>query len=161
MINIKDFDRNLLKIDKKSYKNIDIYYIGYITVKDSYCAKINSVNPMYLIISEGDEYIKEENGSKYLVFDSANESNEVLKKYNGLWDEIKNEIETINGSKTSKYSSVEYDKDFMKSKFNSDDNLPLNKTLKLHNMTIVIRSVFEGHGKFYPQVYLDECLYEL
>ena len=48
-----------------------------------------------------------------------------------------------------------------KIKFNCDDNLPLNKTLKLHNMIIVIRSVFEEHGKFYPQVYLDECLYEL
>ena len=59
MINIKDFDPNLLKIDKKSYKNIDIYYIGYITVKDSDYVKINSVNPLYLIISEVDRYIKE------------------------------------------------------------------------------------------------------
>ena len=50
MINIKDFDPNLLKIDKKSYKNIDIYYIGYITMKDSDYVKINSVNPFYLII---------------------------------------------------------------------------------------------------------------
>ena len=49
----------------------------------------------------------------------------------------------------------------MKIKFNSNDNLPLNKTLKLPNMAIVIRSVFEEHGKFYHQVYLDECLYEL
>ena len=49
----------------------------------------------------------------------------------------------------------------MKIKFNSDDNLPLNKTLKLHNMTKVIRSAFAEHGKFYPQVYLDECLHEL
>ena len=44
----------------------------------------------------------------------------------------------------------EYGKDFMKIKFNSDDNLPLNKKLKLHNMTIAIRSIFEEHGKFYP-----------
>ena len=49
----------------------------------------------------------------------------------------------------------------MKIKFNSDDNLPLNKKLKFHNMTIVIRSAFEEHGKFYPQVYLDEYLYVL
>ena len=49
----------------------------------------------------------------------------------------------------------------MKIKFNSDVDLPLNKTLKIHNMTIVMRSVFEEHGKFYPQVYLDECLHEL
>ena len=65
MINIKVFDPNLLKIDKKSYKNIDIYYIGYITVKDSYYVKINNVNPLYLINSEADGYIKEKNGSKF------------------------------------------------------------------------------------------------
>ena len=49
----------------------------------------------------------------------------------------------------------------MKIKFDSDDNLPLNKTLKFYNMTIVIRSVFENNGKFYRQIYLEECLYEL
>ena len=161
MISIKDFDPNLVKIDKKSYRNIDIYYTGYITVKGSYYVKINSVNPLHLIISEVDRYIKEKNGSKCLVFDSANGNNEVLKKYNELWNGIKNEIEAINGDKTSKHCSVEYDKDLMKTKFNSDDNLPLNKKLKLHNMTILIRSVFEEHGKFFPQVYLDKCLYEL
>ena len=59
MINIKDLDPNLMKIDSKSYKNIDIYYIGYIAVKDSDFVKINSVNPLYLIISEVDGYIKE------------------------------------------------------------------------------------------------------
>ena len=119
MINIKDFDPNLLKIDKKSYKNIDNYYIGYITVKDSDYVNINNVNPFYLIITEVDGYIKEKNGSKYLVFDSANENNEVLKKYNELQDGIKNEVETINSGRTS-----EYDKNFMKIKSNSDDNLP-------------------------------------
>ena len=156
MINIEDFDPTLLKIDKKSYKNIDIYYIGYITVEDSYYVKINSVNPLYLIVTEVDGYIKEKNGCKYLVFDSANENNESLKNYKGLWYVIKNEIETINGGKKG-----EYNKDFMKIKFDNDGNLPLNKTLMFHNMTIVIRSVYEEDGKFYPQVYLDECLYEL
>ena len=145
MINIKDFDPNLLKIDKKSYKNINIYYIGYITVKNSYYVKINSVNHLYLIITEADGYIEEKNGSKYLVF----ENNEVLKKYNELWDEIKNEIETINEGK-----KAEYDQDFMKIKFDTDDNLPINKTLKFHNTAIFIKSVFEEHGKFYPGVYL-------
>ena len=59
MINIKDCDPNLLKIDKKQYKNIDIYYIGYIAVKDFYYVKINSENPLHLIISETDGYVKE------------------------------------------------------------------------------------------------------
>ena len=46
-------------------------------------------------------------------------------------------------------------------KFNSDDNLPLNKPLKLHNLTIIVRSVFEESGKYYPQIFLNKCLYDL
>ena len=62
MINIKDFDLSLIKIDKKSYKNISIYYIGYIAIKkfDDY-ENVNIVNPLYLIIGKADRYIKEEN----------------------------------------------------------------------------------------------------
>ena len=52
MINIKSFDSNLLKIDKKSYKNIDIYYIGYIEMKDFYYVNVNSANPLYVIIDK-------------------------------------------------------------------------------------------------------------
>ena len=66
MINIEDFDSNLLNIDKMSHKNIDIYYIGYITMKDSTYVEINSVNPLYLIIGETDGYReKKKNGDKY------------------------------------------------------------------------------------------------
>ena len=81
MINIEDFDSDLLKTDKKSCKNIYIYYIGYITIKkiDDY-ETICSVNPLYLIIGKIDRFIEEENGSKYLVFDSTNENKEVFKK---------------------------------------------------------------------------------
>ena len=61
MINIKGFNPNLLKVDKKSYKNIGIYYIGYITMKNSDYVKINSVNPFYIIINEVDGSIEEKN----------------------------------------------------------------------------------------------------
>ena len=64
MTNIKNFDSNLLKIDKKSFKNISIYYIGYITKKDKYA--INSVNLFYLIVREVDGFIEEKEGNKYL-----------------------------------------------------------------------------------------------
>ena len=87
---------------------------------------------------------------------SADENKEILKKYTELWDGIKNKIEIINGDKTS-----EYGKDFLKTKFDSDHDLPLNKLLKFLTMTIVVRSVLEDEGKFYPQYYLDECLYGL
>ena len=55
----------------------------------------------------------------------------------------------------------EYGKDYMKIKFSSDDDLPLNKQLKFFNLTIIVRTVFEEDGKYYPQILLDECLYEL
>ena len=155
MINITNFDANLLKINKNSYKNIDISYIGYITMKDSDYVKINSVNPLYFIIDEVGGHFEEKNGHKYLILDSTDKSKEVLIKYIKPWDGSKNSIEKINNK------LGEYEKDFMKIKFNSDDNLPLNKTLKLHNITIIIRSVFEEDGKYYPQVFLGECLYEL
>ena len=156
MINIEGFDSNLLKIDKKSYKNIDIYYTGYITIKDFDYVKINSVNPLYLIIAKVDGYIEEKNRNKYLTFASTDKNKEVLKKYTELWDGIKYQIKTINGGKP-----IQYGKDLMKIKFNSDDNLPLNKILKLHMLTIIFRSVFQVDGKYYLQVFLDECLYEL
>ena len=59
IIKIKDFDSNWLKIDRKSYKNIDIYYTGYITMKDSDYVRINSVNPLCLIIDKVDGFIEE------------------------------------------------------------------------------------------------------
>ena len=116
---------------------------------------------MHLIIGKVHGHIEcnsaeEKNGSKYLVFNSADENKEVLQKYRKFWDGIKNEIETINGCKKS-----EYGKDFMKIKFNTDDNLSLIKPLKLHLLTIIVRCIFEENGKFYPRLYLDDCLYEL
>ena len=92
-INIKDFDSSLLKINKKSCKNIDIYYIGYITMKDFDYVKINNVNPLYLIIGGVDEFIEEKNGNKYLTLVSTDKSKKVLIKYIKRWDEIKNLIE--------------------------------------------------------------------
>ena len=80
----------------------------------------------------------------------------MLEKYTKLWDEIKYHIETINAGK-----SGEYDKDYMKIKFNSDDDLTLNKTLKLHILTVIARPVFEEDENYNPQVFLDECLYEV
>ena len=80
----------------------------------------------------------------------------MLEKYTKLWDEIKYHIQTINSSKSGKY-----DKDYMKIKFSSDDDLPLDKILKLHMLTIIVRSVFEKDGKYRPQFFLDEYLYEV
>ena len=82
--------------------------------------------------------------------------NEVLKKYVEVWSEIKYQIEKINNGKLE-----EYEKDSMKIKFSSDNNLLLNKQLKFPIVTIKVRSAFDGDGKYYPPVFLDECLYEV
>ena len=68
------------------------------------------------------------------------------KKYSDVWHGTKNKIEAVSKGR------CDYEKDFMKIKFNSDDDLPLNKSLKFHSMTIVIKSVFED-GKLYPQFF--------
>ena len=80
IINIEEFDSNLLKIDKKSYKDIDIYYIGYITIKKiGDCENIYSVNTLYLLVNHASGYIEEKNGNKYLIFDdSVNENKGLL-----------------------------------------------------------------------------------
>ena len=174
-INSKNFDAELLKIDKKLYKYIRIYNIGYITKKkiDNY-ENINSVNPLYLFIDHASGYIEEkdlnplylhidhaggyvekEGANKYLVFDSTDQNKKLLRKYNDVWNRIKNKVNEVSDSE------FDYEKDYLKSKFGSDDNLPLNKPLKFHLMTITIRRVFEEDSRLYPRIFLDDSLYEL
>ena len=157
IIDLENFKSNLLKIDKKSYKNIGICNTGYITMKNvDYCENINIVNPFYFRITHANGYIEKINGNKYLIFDYTDGNKELLKKYNDIFNGMKNEIKTINCGKKNDYEKV-----YTKIKFNSDDYLPLNKPLKFHSMTIVIISVFEEDGKLYPKVFLDDTLYEL
>ena len=107
-IDLKGLDVKLLQIDKKDYKDIDSYYIGYVTIKKiANCNNINSVNSLYLMINEMIGHFEEKNGNKYLVLDDVDENKEVLKKYEEVWEGIKKEIETINGGE-----KIEYGKDF-------------------------------------------------
>ena len=156
IIDLEKFDLSLLKLDKKSYKDIGIYNIGYITIKKiGDCKNVYSVNLLYSGITHASGYIEKMGVNKYLIFDTIDENNELLKKYNDVFNGIVVKIKEI-----SNYG-CDYEKDYMKIKFNSDYYLPLNKPLKFHNMTITIRSVFKEDGKLYPQVFLDDTLYEL
>ena len=133
---------------KKSFKGIGIYNIGYIIIKKiADCENIYSVNPLYLIIAHADGYIEEKGVNKCLVFDSTDENKELLKKYNNVFNGIRDKIREISSGE------CDYEKDYIKIKFNSGHNLPLNKPFKFHNMTVTIRSVFEEDGKLYPQVF--------
>ena len=80
IINIKNFDLNNIKIDENSYKDILIYYIGYVTIKIVKYKKMNSVNPLYLIFIKVNGYFDEINKSKYLTLVPTNESKEIIKK---------------------------------------------------------------------------------
>ena len=153
---IKTFDSNNLKLDKKSYKNLDIYNIGYVTIKKiDRGYDVNSVNPLYLRIDNASGYIEEINENKYLVFDVRDENKKLLKRYDNVFNGIMGKIRKLDDD------GLEYAKDYMKIEFNSDDNLPLNKSLKFYQMTVTIRYIFSEDNKLYRQVFLDEALYSL
>ena len=104
-------------------------------------------------INNASGYIKEVNKDKYLVFDDTDENKELLKIYDDVFSGIMSKIKKIDDD------WLEYSKGYKKIKFNSDDNLPLNKQLKFHTMTVTIRCVFSEDNKLYPQVFLDEALF--
>ena len=114
------------------------------------CENIYSVNPLYLSIDHANGYIEEKKWNKYLIFDSTGENKDLLKKYD-VWNGIKNKIKEVDDSE------FDCEKDYMKIKFNYDDNLPLKKPLKFHLMTIIIRCIFTESSKFYPQLLLDDA----
>ena len=90
------------------------------------------------------------------ILDDANENQQVSQKYEEVWDKIKKEIETINGGK-----KIEYEKDYKKIRFHSNDDLSLNKTIKILLLAITIRCVISKDGKFYPHFFSEDALYEL
>ena len=140
LFNIKDFDANNLKLDKEKSMSLGIYYIGYVDKKPK--CNANSVNFLYLMNNRIDGFIELKNGDKYLNISDAVRNSEVLKEYSKVWNRIKDCIKKINNREG------EYDKGFMKIKFNSDDEQ-------------FIRNIFVKDGKYYPQCFLDKCLYEV
>ena len=154
MSNIKNLDPNLLSIDQVSFeKDTDcvIYEIKYF--KNFY-----SANSLYLIFNNVDVYIEynpteDDSETKYLVFASTDK--EALENYTELWDEAKDQIKIISG-----HNPIEYGKNFIKARFESNDDLPLCKLLNNPVCIIVVKSVFQRDSNYYPQVLLYECLYE-
>ena len=153
LINIKNFDHSNLRLDKQSVFNNDAYYIGYITKKPEY--NINNVNSLYLMINKIKDHFEEVDGDKYLIISSEN--GDMIQKYQEVLDGIKQIIR-----KVYDYSQpIKYDGDYMKIKFNTDDNISLNKIIYFPTITIIIRSVTQRYDKYYLQIFLDECLYQV
>ena len=153
LINIKNFISNNLKLDKKDVLSNDVYYIGYITKKPQY--NISSVNPLYLMSNKIKGHFEEVDGDKYLIISSEN--GDIMEKYQEVFDGIEEIIKTIND-----YSyPIKYDDNYMKIKISTNDNILLNKIFYFPTITITIRSVTQKDGKYYTQLFLDDCLYEV
>ena len=152
--NIRYFDSGLLSIDQVLFrKNIDcvIYEIEYFK-------NFDGGNSRYLIFNNVDAYIEynptqNDSETKYLVFASTDKNKEALENYTELWDEVKDQIKTISGD-----NPIEYGKDFMKARFESNDDLPLGKILNIFVCIIVVESVFQRDNNYYPQVLLHEYM---
>ena len=157
LINVLNFEAANLKIDKKKFKSIVIYYIGYVNKKPEW--NVNSVNALYLIINRVYGLVSEENGNKFLTIDKGDS---VLKRYNQVFSGINHHIKKIDDNEFgNKFSKVNFNSVQDKIKFSIDDSLPLNKSIYFPTLTVVIRCVFKQNGIFYRQVYLDDCLYQI
>ena len=131
----------------------DVYYIGYITIKTQW--NVNSVNPLYLMIIKIKGHFEDVDGDKHLIISSEN--GDIMQKYQEVFDGIKEIIKKING-----YSyPIKYDDNYMKIKFKTNDNIILNKIIYFPTVTRTIRYVTQNDGKYYPQLFLDDCLYEV
>ena len=87
----------------------------------------------------------------------SNYNGDIMQKYQEVFDGIKEIIKNIND-----YSQpIKYDDNYMKIKFNTDDNIPLNKIIYFPTITIIIRSVTQKYVKYDPQIFLDECFYQV
>ena len=112
-----------------------------------------SENPFCLVFNDVDAYfIEETNENNHLIFTLAKNNKGVFGIYRELWNEIKNQIETINEGEL-----IKYNKDFMKIRFDSNDDLSLGKILSILVLSIIVKFVFQNENKYYPQIHIHEC----
>ena len=150
MFYLSDFDVKLVKVVKRESRiSVDIYYTGYVLEPED---DINSTYPLYLIVKRLLGRIEKIEGSSdwYLVVDENNK--EVINVFDKLWKFIKDEITFGNAdNKKSEYNKL---------RFSSNVDLPLDTLIESRMLTIFINCVIEKDNKYYPEIYLNECLYE-
>ena len=152
IIYINDFNVNSLEIIKRESRiGANIYYIGYVLNPDY---DYDTMKPLHFVVGRLIGYIEEIEGSsdKYLVVASSVRNKNIISVLDMVWASIEDKIEDeINpGIKI---------KDYKKSRFNSDIDLPLNTQIEFRSLVINISCVIEKDNKYYPEIYLDECLY--
>ena len=101
-------------------------------------------------------YINKINDKKYLNISLTPGNKDILLAYKKMWNDIRKGVKEVNHGK-----NVEYDKNLKKIKFECDDDLPLDKLVKLHRLVLIIKHVIEIIEKYYPQFFLENCLYEV
>ena len=117
------------------------------------CNVINSVNPLYLRIRDlRGKFKKGKDDNAWYLIISGDADN--LRKFANIWKRIRAKIEETSDD------FVQYDKDYMKIKFESNDILPTDNIINMHQVTIIIRLAFQKDDKLYPQIYLDDCLHK-
>ena len=149
IIYINDFDVNSLEIIKRESRiGTNIYYTGYVLNPDY---DYNIITPFYFVINRLIAYIEkiEESSDKYLV---------VAKSVRNKWGSIENKIEDKINPIPNNYPNIKI-KNYDKSRFNSDTNLPLDTLIEFRSLVINVSCVIEKDNKYYPEIYLDECLY--
>ena len=120
-----------------------------------YFKNLDSENYLYLIFNNVDAYIEynpaeDDSETKYLVFPFTDKNREALENYIELWDEVNDQIETIDGD-----NPIEYGKDFMKARFQLKDDLPLSKILNIPVCKVIVRTAFQEDNNYYPQLLLN------
>ena len=154
IIDFDEFDESKIKIDKKDFNDIDIYYLGYeYKKKITECNVINSVNPLYLRIRDMRGQFKkgkDDNVWYLIIFGDV----DILRKFENISKSIRASIEENTDD------IVQYNKDYMKIKFESNVNFPTDNIINMYQVTIIIRLVFQKGKKLYPLIYLDHFLYK-
>ena len=155
IIDLDEFDGSKIKVDKKNFNDIGIYYLGYeYKKKITEYNEINSVNPLYFSIKymKGEfKTGKSDNVWQLTVFGDA----DALRTFVNIWRSIRANIEENTDD------IVHYDKEYMRIKFESNDNLPTDNIINIQLVIIIIRIVFAQNGKFYRQLFLGDALCEL
>ena len=150
IVYIYDFDVNLVKVIKSESRiGANIYYIGYVLEPE---IDNNSINPLYFVINRLFGYIEKIEGSsdRYLLVNINNEK--IINVFDKLWKFIENEISSSNSSNKIK--------EYNKLRFNFNVDLILDMLIEFRALVIIFNCVIEKDGKYYPEIYLDECLYD-
>ena len=159
MIQLNNFDSQLLKINKRENRENNIYYISYKINKPEH--DINSINNLYFVVDHLYGKIEKINGSKdrYLVINKDSLMNEKNISFFYLWDSIINKIKYLRGDDVMFDDNEVIIKDSNKIRFSSDVFIPNDVLLSFYSLIIVINYAVERNDEFIPEIYINEAYF--